>query len=34
VQWSRNHAMQNNPDDNMLSVQYVYSLGAHGAHKF
>jgi len=26
--------MQGNPDDNQVTVQYIQSLGAHGAHKF
>lgn len=34
VQFARDHGMQGNPDDNQLTVQYIQSLGAHGAHKF
>ncbi len=34
LQRARNHAMLGNPDDNQLSLQYIYSLGPHGAHNF
>ena len=34
LQLARDHAMQGNPDDNQVTVQYIQSLGAHGAHKF
>jgi outer membrane receptor protein involved in Fe transport len=34
LQLARDHAMLNNPDDNQVTVQYLYSLGPHGAHKF
>jgi hypothetical protein len=34
LQLARDHSMQGSPDDNQITVQYVHSLGAHGAHKF
>ena len=34
LQWARDHAMLGNPDDKQLSLQYIYSLGPHGAHNF
>jgi len=34
LQLARDHAMQGNPDAKQISVQYLYSLGQHGAHKF
>jgi len=34
LQLARDHAMLGNPDDNQATVQYIYSLGPHGAHKF
>ena len=34
LQWARDHAMSGNPDDKQLSLQYIYSLGPHGAHNF
>ncbi|OYY95350.1 MAG: hypothetical protein B7Y41_02275 [Hydrogenophilales bacterium 28-61-23] len=34
LQLARDHAMQGNPDDSQIGLQYIYSLGAHGAHKF
>lgn len=34
LQWARDRSMQGSPDDNQITVQYVHSLGAHGAHKF
>lgn len=34
LQLARDHSMLGNPDDNQISVQYIYSLGPHGAHKF
>ena len=33
VQYSKDRAMQNQ-DENQWFVQYIYSLGAHGAHSF
>lgn len=34
LQLSRDRSMQGSPDDNQITLQYVHSLGAHGAHKF
>lgn len=34
LQLSRDHAMQGNPDNSQIALQYIYSLGPHGAHKF
>ncbi|MDP2787703.1 MAG: TonB-dependent receptor [Pseudomonadota bacterium] len=34
LQLARDHAMQGDPDNSQISLQYIYSLGAHGAHKF
>jgi hypothetical protein len=34
LQFARDRAMQGNPDNNQISLQYIYSLGPHGAHKF
>jgi hypothetical protein len=34
LQLARDHSMQGNPDDSQISLQYIYSLGPHGAHKF
>ena len=34
LQLARDRAMQGSPDDNQITVQYVHSLGAHGAHKY
>ncbi|MGB9129986.1 MAG: TonB-dependent receptor [Thiobacillus sp.] len=33
LQYSRDEAQQDN-DENQFYVQYIYSLGSHGAHKF
>lgn len=33
LQFARDRSMQGNPD-NQVSVQYIHSLGPHGAHKF
>ena len=34
LQLARDHSMLGNPDDSQVSVQYIYSLGPHGAHTF
>lgn len=34
LQLARDHSMLVNPDDKQVSVQYIYSLGPHGAHRF
>lgn len=34
LQFSRDHAQFGEPDDSQVTLQYVYSLGPHGAHKF
>ncbi len=34
LQLARDHAILGNPDDHQVSVQYIHSLGTHGAHKF
>jgi hypothetical protein len=34
LQLARDHSMLGNPDDSQLSLQYIYSLGPHGAHRF
>ncbi len=34
LQLAHDRSMQGNPDDNQITLQYVHSLGAHGAHKF
>jgi len=34
LQLARDRSMQGSPDDNQITLQYVHSLGAHGAHKF
>jgi hypothetical protein len=34
LQLSRDHAMQGDPDNSQITLQYIYSLGPHGAHKF
>ena len=34
LQLARDNSMQGNPDDSRISLQYIYSLGPHGAHKF
>lgn len=34
LQLAQDRAMQGSPDDNQITVQYVHSLGAHGAHKY
>jgi hypothetical protein len=34
LQLARDRSMEGSPDDNQVTVQYVHSLGAHGAHKF
>lgn len=34
LQWARDHSMEGRPDDNQITLQYILSLGAHGAHKF
>lgn len=34
VQLARDRSVAGSPDDNRISLQYIYSLGPHGAHKF
>ena len=34
LQLARDHSTQGNPDNSQISLQYIYSLGPHGAHKF
>ena len=34
LQLARDRSMQGSPDDSQLTLQYIHSLGAHGAHKF
>ena len=34
LQLAHDRSMQGNPDDNQITLQYMHSLGAHGAHKF
>lgn len=34
VQWARDQSHPGGVTDNQVFVQYLYSLGAHGAHKF
>lgn len=34
LQLARDRSMQGNPDNRQISLQYIYSLGAHSAHKF
>lgn len=34
LQFSRDHSMRGDPDNSQITLQYVYSLGPHGAHKF
>jgi len=34
LQLARDRSMQGNPDNSEISLQYLYSLGPHGAHKF
>jgi hypothetical protein len=34
LQLARDHFMLGNPDDGEISLQYIYSLGPHGAHIF
>ncbi|TCJ15502.1 TonB-dependent receptor [Parasulfuritortus cantonensis] len=34
LQFARNHAAEDDPDNREITLQYVYSLGPHGAHKF
>jgi len=34
LQWVRDHATQGSTDNRQLTLQYIHSLGAHGAHKF
>jgi hypothetical protein len=34
LQLARDHSMLGNPDDSEISLQYIYSLGPHGAHTF
>ncbi len=34
LQLARDRAMQGNPDDQQVTLQYIHSLGAHGGHKF
>jgi hypothetical protein len=34
LQLARDRSMQGSPDDSQITLQYVHSLGAHGAHKF
>lgn len=34
LQLARNHAMADNPDNSEISLQYIYSMGAHSAHSF
>ncbi len=34
LQLAQDRSMQGSPDDNQVTVQYVHSLGSHGAHKF
>ena len=34
LQLAQDRSMQGSPDDNQITVQYVHSLGAHGAHKY
>jgi hypothetical protein len=34
LQLTRDHAMLGNPDNRVITLQYIYSLGPHGAHIF
>ncbi len=34
LQFARDHSAQGDPDNSQISLQYIYSLGPHGAHKF
>lgn len=34
LQLARDRSMQGSPDDSQVTLQYVHSLGTHGAHKF
>lgn len=34
LQLSRDHATRGDPDNSRITLQYIYSLGPHGAHKF
>lgn len=34
LQLARDQAMRGNPDDQQITLQYIHSLGSHGAHKF
>jgi hypothetical protein len=34
LQLARDHSTQGNLDNSQISLQYIYSLGPHGAHKF
>ncbi len=34
LQWARDRSMLGSPDDNQITLQYIHSLGVHGAHKF
>jgi len=34
LQLGRDHSMLGNPDNGEISLQYIYSLGPHGAHTF
>lgn len=34
LQLARDHSTQGSPDDNQVTLQYIHSLGAHGAHKY
>ncbi len=34
LQLARDHAMAGNPDNGQVTLQYVHSLGAHGAHRY
>lgn len=34
LQLARDHGMEGNPDNKQVTLQYIHSLGAHGAHKY
>lgn len=34
LQWARDRSMAGSPDDSQVTLQYIHTLGAHGAHKF
>lgn len=34
LQLARDRSMEGSPDDNQITLQYMHSLGVHGAHRF